>query len=239
MQLVIDNTRRSGNFFDNLLNDNMLVSVYNINKNTDLNELIQENDNFYFQENDNTLNTFIKNNSKYDYINEKNLNNYINPFYEKLFNEQYKNIFLLSLSQYKQYKDFYQEHKKCLIDVNTGKHKFGSIGGGIVIEYKIKNIEDNNLFVCNIYVKCLNCEIKNELIYTTDIKVSDNLLSSYASNCKYGFKFDKVEFYRFMEILNDHKYEDLIISFMSTGLGNIITVQTKDYIYDITNIDNW
>ena len=51
-------------------------------------------------------------------------------------------------------------------------------------------------------------------------------------------KFDKIEFYRFMEIYNEHK-EPLIIKFMGTGLGDIIIVQTKDYIYDITNIDRW
>ena len=89
MQLVIDNTRRSGNFFDNLLNDNMFISVYDISDNTDINELIHENDYAYFQNSNYDLMHF-DNTSKYDYINENNIDEYINSEYETLYKEKYK-----------------------------------------------------------------------------------------------------------------------------------------------------
>ena len=239
MQLVIDNTRRSGNFFDNLLNDNMFISVYDISDNTDINELIHENDYAYFQNSNYDLMHF-DNTSKYDYINENNIDEYINSEYETLYKEKYKDMFKLSLSQYKQYLDFYNEHKKCLIDEKTGRHKFGAIGGGITKEYKIKNVEDNNLFLFNIYAKCLECDSEKELENINSIDdIDDKVKESYELECKYGPKFDKVEFYRFMEIYNDHKYEDLTIGFMATGLGHMVFVRTKDFEYNITNIDSW
>lgn len=240
MQLVIDNTRTSGNFFDNILNDNMFVSVYDINDKNNPDIMISEFDkNFYFQNNDYSLRNY-DNISKYDYINENNIDEYINDEYEILYKEKYKNMFKLSLTQYKQYLDFYNEHKKCLIDEKTGRHRFGTIGGGIVKEFKIKNVEDNNLFLFKTYVKCLTCEKEIELINNPETDdIDDKLKDSYELECKYGPKFDKVEFYRFMEIYNDHKYEDLTVTFMSTGLGNFVTVFTKDYDYNITNIDIW
>lgn len=241
MQLVIDNTRNSGNFFDNMLNDNMFVTVYDIFENTDIHELIHENDYAYFQNFDYDL-MYFDNTTKYDYINENNIDEYINSEYETLYKEKYKDMFKLSLSQYKQYLDFYNEHKKCLIDEKTGRHKFGTIGGGITKEYKIKNVEDNTLFLFKIYVNCLDCKSEKELLNinsSNNEDIDDKIKTSYELECKYGPKFDKVEFYRFMEIYNDHKYEDLTIEFMATGLGNIIIVKTKDFEYNITNMDCW
>ena len=237
MQLIIDNTRTSGNFFDNMLNNNMFVTVYDINDSTNINDIVKNDDNVYIQETDYELNSYDYK-LKYDYINNDNIQEYINKEYELLYNEQYKNMFTLSLSQYKQYVDFYNNHKKCLIDEKTGRHKFGTIGGGIVKEYYIKNIEDNS-FVIDIHVKCLDCNDDEILQNKSVIDVNDNLINSYDLECKYGPKFDKVEFYRFMEIYNEYKGEDLIIGFMSTGLGNLITVKTNEFEYNITNIDNW
>ena len=238
MQLVIDNTRKSGNFFDNILNDNMLISVYNINdKNvSDVINEIKDSDNFSFID---YYDYNLYSHNKYDYINDNNINDYVNPEYEDLYKNKYNNMFMLTLPQYKQYIDFYYDHKKCLIDKKTGRHKFGTIGGGIVKEYKIKNIEDSS-FIFNIYVKCLTCNDEKELLTTYNIdEITDELKTSYDVECKYGHKFDKVEFYRFMEIFNEYKNEDLTVCFMSTGLGNVITVQTNEFVYDITNIDKW
>ena len=237
MQLIIDNTRTSGNFFDNILNDNMLVSVYNINdKNlNDIINIIKDTDNFLFI-NNNDYNDYNHYN-KYDYINNNTINDYINSEYENLY-INFNNMFKLSESQYKQYIDFYNEHKKCLIDQKTGRHNFGTIGGGIVQEYKIKKIEDKT-FIYNIYVKCLQCNNVKELITTDNINITDDFKKSYELKHKFNSKFDKVEFYRFMEIYNEYKNEDLTVGFINTGLGNIINVKINDFIYDITNIDAW
>lgn len=240
MQLVIDNTRTSGNFFDNILNNNMFAKLYNIKEGTELKDLINESDNFYFQENDYSLEAYDYM-AKYDYIIEENLEDYINPEYEKLYNEKYKDMFKLTLSQYNQYTEFCGEHKKCLVDSRTGKHRFGAISGGITREFKIKNVEDNNLFLFKTFVKCLYCNDEIELINKPEEKneLSDEIKNSYDIECKYGFKFDKVEFYRFMEIYNDHKNEDLIVTFMPTGLGSVVSVKTNEFEYNITNIDSW
>ena len=240
MQLVIDNTRTSGNFFDNILNNNMFVKLYNIKEGTELKDLINESDNFYFQENDYTLDVYDYM-YKYDYVNNETLDNYINDEYEKLYNEKYKDMFTLTLSQFNQYINFCLEHKKCLVDIKTGKHRFGLVNNGIRKEFKIKNVEDNNLFLFKTFVKCLYCNAEIELINNqgSESDISDDIKNSYEIECKYGFKFDKVEFYRFMEIYNDHKNEDLTITFTNSGLGHVITVQTNEYIYNISNIDNW
>ena len=173
MQLIIDNTRTAGNFFDNILNDNMFVSVYNINENEDISDIINihNTDNLLF-ENNYIDTTYTVNSNKYDYINNKTISNYKTLENEKLYN-YLNNMLMLSISQYKQYLDFYNEHRKCLIDEKTKKHNFGTIGGGITIEYKIKNIEDS--FIFNKYVRCLKCNEFKELIKEDNINITDDL----------------------------------------------------------------
>ena len=43
---------------------------------------------------------------------------------------------------------------------------------------------------------------------------------------------------RFIEIYNEYK-SPMIISFMGTGLGNIITIKVKDFVFDITDNSHW
>jgi len=240
--LTIDNTRTAGNFFDNIFNDTMLVHEYDLNYLDEIKEDLNINDKTLLYINENT--SIIKNYNqkykhKYNYINTDTLNNYINPLYEKIYNEQYKTMFTLTPEQFKQYCDFIQEHKNHLYDIVDKKQKYGTIEGGIILEYKINyNYEDKLPFFK--FVKCLACNITEELNdKTKNFVLDDKLLLSYDNHCKFGVKFDKVEFYRFMEIYHEYK-EPLIINFISTGgIGNTVIVKTNEYIFDITNIDNW
>ena len=169
---------------------------------------------------------------KYDYINENTLDKYITDTYENMYNNQ---DFTLTKKQYYQYLEFCEEHKDCLRDKNTGKHKFGTIGGGISLIYFPR--------LNNIYVICYGCnEIKKLDCKDIDIDSSklEELNKKYDEYCKYNkCKLNHVEFYRLIEILNEYDEEDIELSFMGTGLGDIINVKTKEYQYDITDISNW
>ena len=240
IKLIIDNTRRSGNFFDNINNYNMIVKEYEIKTTEDIKDIIKSNDNFIISDNSNDLSNIESISTlKYNYINEDTLSDFINPIYEKIFNKCRNTMFKLTKEQFTHYLDFCNKHKSCLRDTKTGLHKFGTIGGGISLIYKINYNAEELLPFVN-FVKCYACETEKELNNNDEINLNiddiDNLYNDYLKY--YGNKFDKIEFYRFMEIYNEHK-EPLIIKFMGTGLGNIITVQTKDYIYDITNVDCW
>ena len=234
-KLVIDNTRKSGNFFDNINNYNMFVDEYMISDLSEIKDIVKDTDNFYLVEDDSYNELDDKFKLKYDYINTETLDKFINPEYEKLYKTNYKTMFRLSKEEFKQYIKFCQDHRKCLYE--DGKSKFGTIGGGICLEYHI-NYNNEEYLPFFKFVKCYGCNF-TEKITNSDIKLEDkNFENAYENHVKYGNKFDKIEFYRFMEIYKEYK-EPLIVVFEGTGLGNIITVKTKNYIYDITNTDSW
>ena len=177
--------------------------------------------------------------TKYDYINDKTLDQYMNNALEAVYPYN-KNMFKLTENQYKHYLKFLKDHKDCRIDKETGKHKFGTIGGGLSIIYKSNDQWD--LF--DKYVKCHGCSIEEKLKDTNiELDISeDKLQNDYEDYCKYGPSFNKVEFYRFNEIWNEYledKGEQLEVDFMGTGLGHTINVKTKDFSFDITDISNW
>ncbi len=215
--IVIDNTRKAGNFFDNINNYNFIVKEYDISDN---NELKNE---------DNTSSL------KYSYINNDTLKDFINDKYEKIFNERNNNLFKMSSTEYANYKEFSLKHKDCRVDSKTGRNKLGAIGGGIDIEYKINyNYEEQLPFMSVNTVECLICNEKGNL----ESSKSKNYFDYDEYIKHYVPKFDKVEFYRFMEIYNEFK-KPLIIKIMETGLGTMFTIEVDDFIFDITNIDNW
>ena len=193
------------------------------------------------EDNENNID-FINISDKYNYINEDNLNLYetdaLNIFYE-----EHSTMFTLSENQYYQYLVFCKEHKDCLRDKKTGRHKFGTIGGGISIVYKIYSKDKIDK-----YIICHACnkeiQLTNELPDNLDILNKDiNILKEdYESFCKYKPKFNKVEFYRFSEIWKEYvedKNEEIVISFMGTGLGDLKNIKTKEFSYDITDTSNW
>ena len=253
--VVIDNTRRSGNFFDNINNFNMIVNEYDISDLSEIKDIVNDDDIFYIIKNNiktdisdklknklsdtgETKFEIIKyndnNKHKYDYITDENLKSYENPEYEKMFNEIYKSMFQLTKNEYKHYLNFCNKHKKCLKnkDINPA-----NIESGICLEYHVNYNYEEYLPIYKI-VKCYECKTEERLT-DSDIELTDdNFEQSYYTHLKYSVYLDKVEFYRFMEIYKEYK-EPLIITFIPTGIGEVVLVKTKEFIYDITNIDNW
>ena len=238
MKIIIDDTTRAGNFFDKMNNQSYTTKEYYIwemNLNDDIIKEIKP-DSFIKLEEDTDIDNNIG--SKYDYINDDTLNQYITEDLENSF-DKHSLKFLLTENQYYQYLVFSKNHKDCLRDKKTGRHKFGTIGGGISIIYKFFN---NKI---NIYALCHSCKKEEKLIdklpKDIDILEKDNeiLKKEYEEFIKYGPKFNKVEFYRCNEILNEYKNEEITISFMGTGLGYLKNIKTKEFSYDITDTSNW
>jgi hypothetical protein len=175
----------------------------------------------------------------YDYINNDTLNEYKTEELERVY-EFHQDMFKLTFNQYKNYLKFVEDHKDCRIDKITGFNKFGTIGGGTSITYKSNNKWD----IFDKLIRCHGCNIKENL-EDTDIKLDiseDKLQKDYEKFCKYGPSFNKVEFYRFNAIWEKYivdKGEQIEVSFMGTGLGYIISVQTSDFKYEITDTSNW
>lgn len=176
---------------------------------------------------------------KYDYVNNDTLENYKDDYLEKMYSF-HKEAFKLTLNQYKQYLKFSKDHKDCRVDKETGRHKFGTIGGGLSIIYRTNDKWD----IFDKYIRCEGCN-KEEKLEDVDIELdipAYKLKKDYESYCKYGPSFNKVEYYRFNEIWEDYvekKNEQLEVSFMGTGLGYLINVKTKDSTYSITDSSNW
>ena len=176
---------------------------------------------------------------KYDYINNDTLEQYQIEALEKVY-PIHQNMFKLTPNQYKHYIKFSKDHEDCRIDKETGKNKFGTIGGGLSITYKT----NNEWYMTDKFIRCHVCNTEEKL-EDTDIELDipeDKLLKDYENYCKYGPSLNKVEFYRFNEIWEEYveeKGEQIEVSFMGTGLGYLISVQTSDFRYEITDSSNW
>ena len=212
--LTIDYTRTAGNFFDNINNYNYIAEEYYFDD-EDIVEKVDDVDNLFSK-------------LKYDYINNDTLKKFINPKYEKIYRERNSKLFKMTSTQYSIYKDFCKEHHKCV-------KNFGAIGGGIEVIYKLNYTYDFELPNIELsYVKCLGCNKKKNFDTSKSTTYFDyNEYMNY-----YIPKFDKVEFYRFMEIYNEYK-KPLTIKLVNTGLGVIFEVIVDNYDYIITNIENW
>lgn len=176
---------------------------------------------------------------KYDYINNDTLEQYQTEALEKVY-PIHQDMFKLTLNQYKHYLKFSKDHEDCRVDKATGRHKFGTIGGGLSIVYRTNNKWD----IFDKFIKCHGCAIEEKL-EDNDIELdipADKLQKDYEAYCKYGPSFNKVEYYRFNEIWEEYveeKDEQLEVGFMGTGLGYCINVKTKEFTYSITDSSNW
>ena len=172
-------------------------------------------------------------NKKYDFIDKEYVNNHWTDDLEKQFLNN-ENMFLLTKNQYKQFVDFCKTHRECLYDKETMKHRFGAIGGGISLSYKIYRNNDKKI---EPIAECHYCH-ETKILTNEDINVDiDNFDDKYNRYIKYPYHLNKIEFYVFNEILSENDYVD--ISFMTTGLGNIVIVATENESYDITDISCW
>ena len=244
MRLIIDDTTRSGNFFDKINNQSYTTKEYYVWEMNfkDILKEINKNSHIRFEEDIEDTIDFTCTSDKYDYINEDNLSLYETEALDNLY-EDHDKMFTLSENQYYQYLVFCKEHKDCLRDKKTGRHNFGTIGGGISILYKIYDKDK-----ISINILCHKCGIEKTLTderpENIDILDADDktLKKDYENFCKYKHKFNKVEFYRFSEIWKEYvedKNEDIVISFMGTGLGDLKNIKTKEFSYDITDTSNW
>lgn len=241
MILVIDNTPTAGTFFDNIHNTNLIVEEYEIESVDDIKNLeieIPKSSKIYIKE-DNIpyrVNEEVISSLKYDYINEDNVNEYRTPYFDKIF-KTINDSFLLTKEQYNSWIVFQNEHIDCRVDKENGRHKFGSNGGGSSLLFQI-NYCSEEMFprIGFIGAKCEGCEKKDPLIKKyDDIKDLDKRYESFQ---KYHFKFNLVEFYRFVEIYNEYK-STIEISWMGMGLGDLVSIKVKDYVFDITDNSHW
>lgn len=246
MKLVIDNTSTAGTFFDNIHNTNMLVNEYdieNVEEIENFKDLIDKSSKIYIKSDEVDDYGFViyddkelYSTSKYDYINEDNIDEYRTSYYDKIF-ETINDSFILAKENYNNWLWFLDSHKDCRIDKETGNHKFGTIGGGAELSFEI-NYCSEELFPKFSFNKaiCLSCNKSSKLSGKND--PYKDLDERYELHKKYGYKFNIVEFYRFIEIYKEYK-SSLIVSFMGTGLGDCISIKVKDYVFDITDTTHW
>ena len=177
--------------------------------------------------------------NKYDYINNDTLDQYKNEGMENVY-QFHQIMFKLTFYQYKHYFKFCKEHYNCRIDSKTGRNKFGTIGGGLSVIYRTNDEWD----MFDKFIKCEGCDIEEKL-EDIDIELDisdDEIRKSYELYDKSSISLTKIEFYRLNEIYNEYvidKGEQLEVRFMSTGLGHIVNIKTKDFLYCITDITNW
>ena len=242
MRLIIDNTSTSGTFFDNIHNTNFLVNEYDIDNIEEINKILKSSK-VYIKEDLADENGFIYYNNdllysstKYDYINEDTINDFKTSYYNHLF-ETINDSFIITKEQYNNWIHYQKEHEDCRIDKNSGRHKFGTIGGGSSLVFQINYCAEEMFPKFGfIGAKCNGCDKISKL--TEKNEPIENLDKRYESFKQYGFKFNLVEFYRFIEIYNEYK-SPMTISFMGTGLGDIISIKVKDFVFDITDNSHW
>lgn len=252
VRVTINNSSTSGTFFDNIHNDNLFVNEYYFDTiddfikfyNSEDNDIIvPKNSKVYIEDGvyfNPSVNSELYSSLRYDYINEKNIESYRTPELDKLYNDNFNDRFKLSLSQYLAYKEFCKKHHDCKVDEN-GRHKFGTIGGGTSFEYSI-NYCSEEMFPNFSFdgIKCHACNVIDKVFQNLkeDYELSTKEKKDYESHKKYGPGMTLICFYRFMAIYNEFK-SPLKVSIMGTGLGDIVSVKVKDFVFDITDNSCW
>ena len=242
IRVTINNASTPGTFFDNIHNDNLFINEYyldNVDQFDDIIKYIPENSKVYIEDNidfEPEINSDLYSSSRYDYINEKTIGNYISKDLDDLyvnFNDRFK----LSDKQFKNYLKFCKDHKECKRN-EDGTNKFGTIGGGTSFNYAL-NYCAEEMFpnFSFIGIKCHACNVIDNL--GEDCKgLTPKEKKEYASHKQYGPGLTKIEFYRFMAIYNEFQ-SPLELSIMGTGLGYLISVKVKNFVFDITDNSNW
>ena len=241
MILVIDNTSTPGTFFDNIHNPNWIVNEYEIESPEEIenfSEEIDKSSKVYIKDGDLpcTVNEEVVSSLKYDYITEKNVDDFRTPYYDRIF-ETINESFTLSKDQYNAWLYFQDKHKDCRVDKKTGRHKFGTIGGGSSLIFQI-NYCSEEMFPRFGFLgaKCEGCGKIDPL--TDKFEDYKDLDEKYENHTIYGFSLSLVEFYRFIEIYKEYK-STIEMSFMGTGLGDCISIKVKDFIFSITDTSHW
>ena len=152
-----------------------------------------------------------------------------------------KGVFKMSRVEYMRWEKFRKMHHECMYDEN-GFYKFGAIGGGMKLTSHFK--ADGTY---EVHAFCEGCNsginLSKEQLGFTEADVPNNIDFERGYNY-YGKKsMTTIEYARYKAFVEDHKndIESIHVSFVGTGLGNIICVyddKTMEYA-DLTDIDCW
>lgn len=153
-----------------------------------------------------------------------------------------KGVFKMSRVEYMRWEKFRKMHHECMYGEN-GFHKFGAIGGGMKLTYYFK--ADGTYEVHGFCEGCnsgINLSTEQLGITEADVPIDDK---DFERGYNYYAKksMATTEYVRYKAFIEDHKddIESIHVSFVGTGLGNIICVyddKTMEYT-DLTDVDCW
>lgn len=243
VRVTINNASTPGTFFDNIHNDNLFINEYYLEDIDQFDKVIKyipKNAKVYVEDNIDFIpkvNNELYSSLRYDYINEKTIESFRTKELDELFNNNFNDRFKLSKTQYKNYKKFVNDHHDCRVDEN-GLSKFGTIGGGTSFNYAL-NYCAEEMFpnFAFLGVKCHGCNKLSTLSEDCE-ELTEQELKDFEAHKKYGPELTRIAFYRFMAIYNEFK-GPLELSIMGTGLGDLVSVKVKDFIFDITDNSHW
>lgn len=242
VRVTINNTSTPGTFFDNIHNDNLFVNEYYLDDIDQFDDIVKDipiNAKVYIEDNVELIpevHNELYSSLRYEYINEKTISNYKTKELEELY-QNFNDRFKLDENQFKNYLKFCKDHKECKVDEN-GMPKFGAIGGGTSFNYAL-NYCAEEMFpnFSFIGIKCHACDTIDKLSSETKGLTTEEK-KKYTSHKNYGPGLSEIEFYRFMAIYDEFK-SPLELSIMGTGLGYLISVKVKNFVFDITDNSNW
>lgn len=143
-------------------------------------------------------------------------------------------LITLTINQYKQFNDYLNNHRECMIVQNKYNHS-GAINGAYTLIFNIKTI--NDIVLVDIFYKCNGCgeilEITNNDPNLKDIDL-EALKIKYKAFIDYELVFTDDEKEKFDEIFVENN-GCVEVKFTPNGLSNIIEVNGEE----ISNNDTW
>lgn len=153
-----------------------------------------------------------------------------------------KGVFKMSRVEYMRWEKFRKMHHECMYGEN-GCYKFGAIGGGMKLTFHFK--ADRTYEVHGFCEGCnsgINLSTEQLGINEEDVPIN-NIDFERGYNCYAKKTMATTEYVRYKAFIEDHKddIESIRVSFVGTGLGNIVCVyddKTMEYA-DLTDIEFW
>ena len=152
-----------------------------------------------------------------------------------------KCVFKMSKVEYMRWDKFCKMHHECMVGEN-GFHRFGAIGGGMKLTSHFKA---DGTYEVHAFCEGCNSDINlsTEQLGITKADVLNNIDFERGYNC-YGKKsMTTIEYARYKAFIEDHKndIESIHVSFVGTGLGNIICIYDDKTMEcaDLTDINCW
>lgn len=128
-------------------------------------------------------------------------------------------------------------HQDCM-RLPNGLPRFGTIGGGFSVKFYLHpSGEIEKIAKCQACGEELNLTKKSKELHLDDKTYEEyhkKALKSYS-------KLTELEYARYKKFLEDHSGNTIIIDFIGTGLGWIVTLkdETTGEYTSITDINNW